>query len=188
MYLAGLLVLLLAAGVWDQKPPAEWSVEEVQGMLESSPWSRLLRESASQELRAHLASALPMREAEGRERTFQRRTGAADASLEEYLAMLEEGKYIVLAVHLSDREGFSDSIMVDRMKRDSQMRAGKAALRLVTYFPPSSSDPYLRLVFPRVEQPGKTLEFTIVVPGAADPYRRLIFYTKEMIYRGKLEY
>jgi len=193
MNLASLAVMIAlpwtaaaASSFWEQKPPEEWTVEEVQSIFESSPWSRTLR-GRREELQIHLASALPMRQAEVRERAFQKRPGAPTASHEEYLAMVEEGKYIVVAVRVKNREAFSDAGLVERMQKDSQLKSNRKSFPLVTYFPPSASDPYLRLVFPRVE-PEKSLDFLIVIPGALDPYHQVSFYRKDMAYRGKLEY
>jgi hypothetical protein len=187
MYLVALLLLL--AGFWDTKPAEEWSVEEVRSMFEGSPWSRTLRVRGDP-LQAHLASALPMRDAEKRQRAFQKRTGAPDASFAEYLAMMEEGEYIVLAVKIQDREKFADGVMVNRMQKDTQMRIGKKSYPLFTHFPPSSSDSYLRLVFkrPTLAVSDKSIFFAFVVPGVTDPYRNVEFYLKEMEFRGKLAY
>jgi hypothetical protein len=189
MYLVAFLSLLGFAGFWDTKPPEEWTVEEVQAMFEGCPWSRTLRVRGDP-LQAHLASAEPMREAEKRQRAFQKRTGAPDASFAEYLAMMDEGEYIVLAVKIKDREKFSDGVMVNRMQKDTVMRVGKTSYPLFTHFPPSSSDPYLRLVFKRPALgPGdKSIFFAFLVPGATDPYRNVEFYCKEMEFRGKLAY
>ena len=179
--------MLAASGFWEQKEPADWTVDEVQSILEFSPWSRTLR-NRGDPMHVHLGSALPMRQAETRERAFQKRVGANTASFEEYQGMLNEGIYTVLCVKINDREAFSDGNLVNRMQKDTQMQTGGKTYKLITHFPPSASDPYLRLVFPRVSPPGKSLEFTFVVPGAMDPYRHVAFFSKDMNYRGKLEY
>jgi hypothetical protein len=189
MYAVSFLCLMAATGFWESKPPEEWTVEEVQSIFEASPWSRTLRVRGDP-LQAHLASALPMRHAEKRQRAFQKRTGAPDASFAEYLAMMEEDQYIVLAVKIKDRERFSDGVMINRMQKDTQMRIGKKVYPLVTHFPPSSSDTYLRLVFARPELgPGdKSLFFAFMVPGATDPYRQVEFLVKDLMFQGKLAY
>ncbi len=118
---------------------------------------------------------------------MQKRPGTEGATYAEYQALLDEGKYIVLAVRIKDREAFSDGELVARMQKDSMMRVDKQKYDLVTYFPPSASDPYLRLVFPRVAVV-KSVDFMFVIPGASDPYRQVSFFAKGMQYRGKLEY
>ena len=174
MKVASLMFLAATTGFWETKSPDSWTVREIQSILESSPWSRTLRVPGGT-LEVHLSSALPMREAENRQRAFQKRAGAPDASFAEYLAMVEEGGYIVLGVNTNDREAFADGAMVSRMQKDTEMRAGKKAYPLLTHFPPSSTDPYLRLVFtrPRLAPSDKSLAFTFLVPGAIDPYRRV---------------
>lgn len=179
-------MLFAASGFWETRPPEEWTVEQVREILEYSPWSQVLR-SRGDPIQVHLASALPMRQAEERQRVMRKRPGANSATFDEYLAMVEEGKYIVLAVQMKNAEAFSDGVLVARMQKDSRMRADKKSFDLVTYFPPSPSDPYLRLVFPRVPVV-KSVDFTVVIPGATDPYRQVTFLAKDMLYRGKLEY
>jgi hypothetical protein len=181
-----LVCLAAASGFWDTKPPEEWSVEQVREILEYSPWSQTIR-SRGDAIQVHLASALPMRQAEQRQRMMQKRPGANSATFDEYLAMVEEGKYIVLAVRMKDAEAFADGVLVSRMQKDSRMRADKKSFDLITYFPPSPSDPYLRLVFPRAAVV-KSIDFTFLIPGATDPYRQATFMAKDMMYRGKLEY
>lgn len=180
---------LAAEGFWETKSPDLWTVEEVQAIFEASPWSRTLRVRGAP-LRVHLASAKPLRDAEKRERAFQKRAGAPDASFSEYLAMLEERAYVVLAVKITDRELFSDGAMVSRMQKDTQMRVGKKIYPLITHFPPSSSDPYLRFVFarPMLAPADKSLFFAFMVPGATDPYRQADFPLKDLTYKGKPEY
>ena len=180
------ILLLLASGFWESKPPEEWTVEQVREILEDSPWSQTLR-SRAEPVQVHLASALPMRQAEQRQRLMQKRPGANTATFDEYLAMVEEGKYIVLAVRIKDTEPFSDGVLISRMQKDSRMRADKKTFDLITYFPPSPSDPYLRLVFPRVAVV-KSVDFMFVIPGVIDPYRQATFMAKDMLYHGKLEY
>lgn len=177
---------LAASGFWDTTPPDQWTVEQVREILEYSPWAQTLR-SRGDVIQVHLASALPMRQAEERQRRMQKRPGANSATFDEYLAMVEEGKYIVLAVHMKDAEAFADGVLVSRMQKDSRMRADKKSFDLITYFPPSPSDPYLRLIFPRAAVV-KSVDFTFVIPGATDPYRQATFMAKDMMYRGKLEY
>ena len=105
--------------------------------------------------------------------------------------MLREGpgQYIVLAVLVPDRKVFADAVIASKIDSDSRLFAGGKEWKPITHFPPSSTDPYLRVVFPRrVEQKAKSLEFTVYVPGVTDPYRRLLFPINKMTYRGRVEY
>jgi hypothetical protein len=55
-------------------------------------------------------------------------------------------------------------------------------------FPPSESDPFLRLAFPRqVELSDKTLTFDLYLPGVPAPFRSAEFSLKDMVVAGKLE-
>ncbi|BDC48653.1 hypothetical protein F183_A09690 [Bryobacterales bacterium F-183] len=180
------LSLAWASGFWDSTPPEQWTPEQVREIFEDSPWSRTLR-SRGEPIQVHLASSLPMRQAEQRQRVMSKRPGANSATFDDYMALVEEGKYIVLAIRLKDTESLSDGVLVSRMQKDSRMRADKKSFDLVTYFPPSPGDPYLRLVFPRIPVV-KSVDFTFVIPGATDPYRQVSFFAKDMMYRGKLEY
>ena len=177
-----LLCLLLAGQFWDEKTPAQWSVAEVRTLLTNSPWGQ-----SGKDLEVHLASALPMKEAEKRERAFASKAGATSVTFDEYAAMMEDGKYIALAVKIDDPMAVSDNDHMKRVERDCEMRVGGRKFKLVTYFPPSARDPYLRLIFPRVPLSG-ALVFHYYVPGAVGPYRNAEFQTKDLIYRGKIEY
>lgn len=184
------VALLAGPPFWETKPAAEWSPEEVQSILDSSPWAQLSR-GRSGELRMFLATAKPMQEAEQKERLSKRMRGANDSSHEEYLAMIREApdQYVVLAVAAGDRETFSQAGETSRIETDSRLFSGKNQSKPITYFPPSSSDPYLRIVFPRTIDPkAKTLEFAVFVPGQTDPFRRILFPVNKMMYRGKLEF
>jgi hypothetical protein len=68
------------------------------------------------------------------------------------------------------------------------MLAGRKTWQLVGHFPPSPSDPVLRLVFPREVQPtDKSVLFRLYLPGISFPEREVEFRTKDLMYHGKLE-
>ena len=180
-----LLSLLLAGNFWNDKPPEQWTVAEVRTLLTNSPWGQ--SGNSANEVEVHLATALPMKEAEKRERAFARRTGAMSLTFDEYTAMAEEGRYIVLAVKIEDPLALSDNDHVKRLERDSEMRVANRRFKIVTYFPPTPGDPYMRLVFSRVPLAG-ALVFRIYVPGAISPYRNAEFNEKDLFYKGKVEY
>jgi hypothetical protein len=59
---------------------------------------------------------------------------------------------------------------------------------MVGHFPPTPSDPVLRLIFPREVRPGdKTVTIRFSLPGIDFPDREVEFQVKELMYRGKLE-
>ena len=186
-WLALLAPALLVAGeaFWNVKPPAEWSIEEVTAILRQSPWATVSTATMGPAIRMHLASAAPMREAEARERRL-RAPVEPGASFEEYREMIDTGRYIALAVLLRDALPVSDGIDARSLERDSILHVGRRSYKLVTYFPPTAGDPYLRYVFPREVRAGdKSLLFDIYVPGVAYPQRHTEFDLRGMEYRGR---
>ena len=178
-----------ASAFWNAKTPADWSIEEVRTMLRQSPWATVSAATMGTPVRVHLASAEPMREAEVKERQAWRYRVAPGANFEEYQAMLKEGRYIVLAVLLPDATFVSDAIESRSLERDSVLHIGRRTYKLITHFPPTEGDPYLRYVFPREVKPNdKALLFEVYVPGLSYPQRHLEFDLREMVYKGKLEY
>lgn len=187
--LAAQPVLPHANAFWNVKAPADWSVEEVRVILRQSPWATVSAATMGSPVRFHLASAKPMQEAEVKERQALRYRVQPGANFEDYQAMLKEGRCIVLAVLLPDATFASDAIESRSLERDSVLHIGRRAYKLLTHFPPTEGDPYLRYVFPREVKPSdKSLMFEIYVPGLSYPQRHLEFDLREMVYKGKLEY
>ena len=183
------LLLLVAEPFWNTKLPADWSIEEVISMLRQSPWSTVSAASSGPAIRAHVASAAPMREAEAKERQAFRTRQDQGASFEDYQEMLATGKFIALAVLLRDAIPTSDGVEARSLEHNSILHVGHRSYKLVTHFPPTAGDPYLRYIFPRAVKPGdKALLFDIYVPGIVYPQRHIEFDLREMKYRGKIEY
>lgn len=68
------------------------------------------------------------------------------------------------------------------------MRIGRKTWPIVGYFPPTPSDPVLRLVFPRAVRPSdKRVVFRLYLPGVDFPDREAEFIVKDLIYHGALE-
>ena len=192
-----LLALLLLAGApfWEAKPPAEWTDQELAWLLESSPWVKTLAPRVSIEnlsgLKAHLATARPMRDAEQeyQRRLAKRRPADApeDMEFEEFLAQ-NEGRYIVLAIRLPNPKAFGNAKEIARMEEQSFLQVERERYKMAGHLPPSGSDPLLRLVFPRpsVSAAG-SLAFDVYVPSAPSPYRAMEFWVKDLAYKGKPE-
>ena len=182
-------LLLAAEAFWNAKPPADWSIEEVRQMMLQSPWSTLSKATSGPPVHIHLASAEPMQVAEALERQAQRYRFEPGANFEDYVAMLKEGRYIVIAVLQRDLSASTDSIEAKSMERDSILHIGRRSYKLVTHFPPTAGDPYLRYVFPRDVKPNdKALHFELYIPGIVYPQRHIEFDFREMMYKGKLAY
>ena len=75
-----------------------------------------------------------------------------------------------------------------KMEAESVMLVGRKTYKIIGHFPPTPSDPVLRLVFSREVQPAdKKVVFRLYVPGVDFPEREVEFQVKELLYHGKLE-
>src|SRR5262249_10888266 len=76
-----------------------------------------------------------------------------------------------------------------RMEEETVMLIGKTRkFKMVGHFPPTPSDPILRLIFPREVRPkDKTVVIRLSLPGIDFPDREAEFSVKDLMYRGKLE-
>ena len=73
------------------------------------------------------------------------------------------------------------------MESQTVMVIGRKTYQMVGHFPPTPSDPVLRLVFPREAQASdKKIVFRLYVPGVDFPEREAEFEVKELLYHGKL--
>jgi hypothetical protein len=190
MHLLFLLWALLAAPpFWESKAPREWTDRELSNMLTDSPWARAAVAGGilpAAGVRAYLASALPMQEAEAE--SVRRGRMSDPEEFRDYLKHRKE-ESIVLAVSFPDANQLADSRESKRMEEECVMKVGRKKHKLTGHFPPAPSDPYLRLVFPRAAGPGdKVIEFDLYLPGASPPYRTVEYVMKELIYRGKPEF
>ena len=192
-----LLLLLLTAGApfWETKTPDRWSDDEIQEVLRASPWAKTLTlETAVGSLPGipvYLATARPVRDAE---EELRRRPGKQKpsefASDDEYAEFLKDnpGKYIVLAVALPDPRVLADTKEYSRMEKECQLRIGRETFRLAGHFPPTPSDPYLRLIFPRaVKRDARTLRFELYLPSVPAPYRNADFDVRHLLFKGQPE-
>ena len=168
---------------WDAKPPKDWSEEELGRILANSPWARE---------EGFLASAKIMQDAEDewRRRHISKRTEQPEPAENDYAEFVKNnpGKHVILAVRIEAYNDFLKAEETREMEKSCVLKAGKQKLRLVGHFPPSSADPYLRLVFPRPATVEKNLRFELYLPGVSKPYRELEFYGKEMTVKGALQY
>lgn len=188
---------LLIVPFWESVPAAQWSEEQLIGLLNDSPWAQ----SASDIGRAnrlpvppvliYLASSTPLRQAE--EELIRRRYkqspdlhAAIVEAREEYKAYLagQSGKVIVVAIPLT-ADALADPGETKRMENESILRVGKRKVKSTGHFPPTPADPILRLIFPR-DVPDGTKEITVEVylPSIPAPYRSVTFRVKDLVYRG----
>jgi hypothetical protein len=189
------LLFLFATPFWEAKAPADWSDTEVVFLLTDSPWAQAATAAGGADaspVHVYFATAVAIQQAEAeRDRRFKRkRPGPAkmDELAEESRVWMEENRatQIVIAIPVGNKPAYSDQQETRRMEQESEMTVGRKKYKMTGYFPPSASDPYLRLAFPRKVGPGdKTITFELYIPGADLPYRTADFSTKDMTYKGK---
>lgn len=192
------LAWLVAAPFWEEKPPEKWSEEQLVGLLNNSPWAQSASDTARNSrlqgppVVIYFSSATVIRQAE---EELLRRRFKQDADLfaqvtearEEYNAYLKDqaGKVIVVAVPLEPL-ALNDAGETERMKDESLLRIGKKKLKSTGYFPPTPSDPVLRLIFPReLPESAKDITVEMYLPTVTGPYRSAEFRVKELVYRGQ---
>ncbi len=182
MHLMCVVLALLAAPFWETKSPKDWSEDDLQLLLNDSPWAQAADPAPA--VQVYLATAAPIREAEAE--LARRRKEPLNDDYEDYVRG-DGGKNLVLAVAYPNWRDLNDAKESQRMQDESVMKVGRKRYKMVGYFPPIPSDLYLRLVFPRVVTGNdKSFTFELYLPGSG-PYHEVEFWVKEMSYKGKLE-
>jgi hypothetical protein len=193
-----LALLLAVTPFWEAKDCAQWSEEELELFLSDSPWARpaeavALRGARGTASRSFLATAAPVRlaETEWRRRRIQKALREADDSWQEWEEFLakDSSRFIVLAIALPPAAA-QDAREMAEMENQSLLRVGKKKFKMSGYFPSGASDPFTRLIFPRVSLDSvKELVFEIYVPGdGGSNFREAVYLTKELNWRGKPAY
>jgi hypothetical protein len=186
-----MLMLLAATPFWETAQPEEWTEEQLIEFFQQSPWVQPAEAAQGQGVQTFLATAAPVQaaELELRRRRIKKLPGGeapVDPAWEEYREFLERdgGKYIVLAVAIPV-EATQEAEEMALMENQSVMKLGKRKVKMSGYFPPSSSDPYTRLIFPRGgTDEVKELVFELFLPGTGTPYRTAVYPRKQLSYRG----
>ena len=199
--LSTLLALLFLAldPFWLAKPPVQWTDIELAQFLTNSPWAQMVPGQNTQPVLAFIATAAPMLQAEeDRERRGKAKRATAKQPeppendlAEEYKLWLEDNRLtqIVLAVRIPNAKVFSEDKEIRQMENECMLRVGKNKVRMSGHFPPTTSDPYLRIAFPRgqIRVDDKTLNFDLYLPGVSFPYRHAEFVLRDMVVNGRLE-
>ena len=189
-----LLTLLTATPFWDTIDVNQWSEEQLLEFFGNSPWSQPAESTAGNGVLTFLATSKPVQLAEVEKRRRQMKKVAGvdviqDPAWDEFQEFLERdtAKYIVLAVPIP-AEATREASEMSLMENQSVMKLGKQKIKMSGYFPPSPTDPYTRLIFPRAgTEKAKELVFELFLPGTGTPYRQVYYPTKGMNYRGRLE-
>jgi len=189
-----LLTLLTATPFWDTIDVKQWSEEQLLDFFGNSPWSQPAESTAGNGVLTFLATSKPIQLAEVEKRRRQMKKVAGidviqDPAWDEFQEFLERdtAKYIVLAVAIP-AEATREASEMSLMENQSVMKLGKQKIKMSGYFPPSPTDPYTRLIFPRAgTEKAKELVFELFLPGTGTPFRQVYYPTKGMNYRGRLE-
>jgi hypothetical protein len=183
------LFLFLAQPFWETKAPERWTDAEIQYLRTDSPWAQ--RSGDSPQVIIYLATAAPIEHAEAELRL---RLGKNPHPLLEpdpdYVEYLRDNRdqNLVLAITYPTLAGTSDARENKRMEEESIMIIGRKTYHIVGHFPPTPSDPVLRLIFPRaVKAADKFVLFRLYLGGLKFPEREAEFRVKDLSYQGKLE-
>lgn len=181
------LFFLLAQPFWETKPPEAWTDAEIQTVRTDSPWAQRTTEAPVAVV--YLATAAPIEHAEAELRLRLKKNSypMPDPDYLEYLSS-HRAEHFVLAVTYPTLAGLGDARESKRMEEESVMLIGKKSYGIIGHFPPTPSDPVLRLIFPRALMPaGKTVLFRLYLGGLKFPEREIEFRVKDLTYQGKLE-
>jgi hypothetical protein len=180
------LLFLFAPPFWEARQPPQWSNQEVEEMLHNSPWAQNCGRDPS--MRVFLATAEPIEDAETELRI--RGLQPLREPDPDYTAYASRNRdtQLVLAVDYQDRAPSWREEDNRRMEEESFLLVGRRKHRMVGFFPPTPSDPVLRLAFPRDIQPSdKRVVFRLYLPGISFPERDAEFEIKDLLYHGRLE-
>ena len=180
------LLFFLAQPFWETRPPEKWTDREIETMLHASPWGEIVGSDPA--VHVYLATAAPIEQAEAEQRIRAKRPGPMlDPDYLDYLRENREESF-VLAIPYDSLGGMGKAEENKRMELDTEMKVGRKSYPILGHFPPTTTDPVLRLIFPRVvKTTDKMVEFKLYVPGVTFPERDVVFYTKDLMFHGKLE-
>jgi hypothetical protein len=178
-------LFLLAQPFWEAKPPEQWSDEEIDVVRHASPWVQTVGQDPA--VLVWLATATPIEEAEGEARLRVKRPETEpDPDYAGYVTENREESF-VLAIAYPLAASLGSAAEQRRMEEESLMSVGRKSYHILGHFPPTASDPVLRLVFPRVVKPtDKSVVFQLYLAGLSFPEREVEFRVKDLLYHGKL--
>jgi hypothetical protein len=186
MHALAALLFFLAQPFWEAKAPAQWTDAEIQTLLRNGPWAQTV--GPSPELAIWFATAEPV-EAALAQAQLRSAKPKPDPDVD-YLDFLQENrdKVFVLAVGYPSLHGLGkEADAWTTVERETLMMVGGKKYHIEGTFPPTPSDPVLRLVFPRAVKPtDKRIEFQLYIPGVPFPDRQVSFDVRDLIYHGKL--
>jgi len=187
MHALAALLFFLAQPFWETKPPGQWTDSEIAYMRGAGPWTQTI--GPPPELTVWFATAQPMEDAEAEARRRTRNPlRDPDPDYQDFLRENRE-KVFVLAVAYPSLSGLAKEANAWKtVEKETRMTVGGKTYKIEGTFPPTPSDPVLRLIFPRLVRPNdKTIAFQLYLPGLPFPEREAEFHVKDLSCKGKLE-
>ena len=183
------LLFFFAQPFWEAKPPEKWTDAEIAAIRHSSPWAQ--QSGSTPQVVVYLATAAPVEAAEAELRLRMKKNPhpmpEPDPDYVEYLRDHRSDAF-VLAVAYPTLAGLGHAEESKRMEEETVMLVGRKEYRILGHFPPTPSDPVLRLIFPRVVKPSdKTVLFRLYLAGLNFPEREVEFKVKDLTYQGRME-
>lgn len=181
------LLFFFGPPFWEAKPAEKWSNQQIELLLSNSPWAQGAGPSPA--VLVYLATAKPIQEAEAELRVRGTKPlHEPDPDYAEHITSHHD-EHLVLAIPYTNLAKLGKEEEHRRMEQESVMLIGRSKrYKIAGYFPPTPSDPVLRLVFPReVQKTDKTVTFRLYLPGIDFPEREIEFPVKDLMYHGKLE-
>jgi hypothetical protein len=183
------LLFLMVQPFWEIRPPEQWTAREIDQIRTNSPWAQSVGRVSPEVV--FLATALPVEHAETELRLrFKKNRQALPEPDPDYVDYLREhgSEAFVLGVTYPRLISFGKPGEDKRMEEETALVIGRKEYRILGYFPPTPTDPVLRLIFPRAVKPSdKQITFRLYLPGLNFPEREAVFQVKDLIYQGKLE-
>jgi len=183
------IVFFLAQPFWETKPPEKWTNGEIETMRRDSPWAQTVAPDPA--VIVYLATAAPVEMAEAELRLRMKKSTSKlaepDPDYTDYLRDHRESQF-VLAIAYPTLKGMGKAEESQRMEEESVMVIGRKTYHFVGHFPPTPSDPVLRLIFNReVKGTDKSVVFRLYLPGLNFPERDVEFRVRDLVFQGKLE-
>jgi hypothetical protein len=183
------LLFFLAQPFWEAKPPERWSDGEIQTIRHDSPWAQVAGPDPA--VVVYLATAAPIEMAEGELRLRMKKNASRmpepDPDYTGYLLENRQNQF-VLAIAYPTLKGLGKAEENRQMEEECVMVIGRKTYHFTGHFPPTPSDPVLRLIFNReVKGTDKAVSFRLYLPGLNFPEREVEFRVKDLMFQGKLE-
>src|SRR5262249_2110826 len=138
------LLFFFAVPFWEANPPEKWSLREIDLLRANSPWAQTV--GPEPRVLVYLATAAPIEQAESEVRLRSKNT-LRDLD-PDYLTYVSENRetHFVLAVNYPERARLGDAEEQRRLENETVMLIGRKEHHISGHFPPTPTDPVLRLI------------------------------------------